>query len=121
VNRRITEVRQAPDPEILEAADDGRLVDLAMYRALLNPALEKNKQRYEQDVDAVARERALRWVDELHEKVAEAELVLATLGGFVDEHSLGSAAVNSTAIKLGEAREHLPVLRQAVRDMEQGS
>ena len=100
-----------PDPEILEAADGGRLVDLAMHRAEFGRDAGPS-------IDASARERAMRWVDELHEKVAEGELALATIGGFVGEHSLGGAAVNSVAIKLGEAREQLPVLRQAVRDME---
>ena len=102
-----------PDPEILEAADNGCVVDLAMHRAEI--------AHDEPATDAVARERGLGRIDRLGEKIAEAELELATIGGFIGERSLGSAAVNSIAIKLGEAREQLPVLRQAVRDMEQGS
>jgi hypothetical protein len=108
--------------EVLEAADDGRLVDLAMYRALRGPAREIDHDDDENPpIDAVARERAEDEVAELHGRISEAESVLNWLAGFVGEEGPGSAAVNSAGIKLGEVREQLPVIRQAVRDMEQDS
>jgi hypothetical protein len=108
-----------PDPEILEAADDGRLVDLAIYRALHGPAREIDHDN--PPIDAVALDRAEGRISQLHDKVAEAEAVLSWLAGFVGEFNLGSAAVNSAGIKLGEVREQLPAIRRAVRDMESGS
>ena len=108
-----------PDPEILEAADDGRLVDLAMYRALQGPALEIDHDA--PPIDDVARERAEDEIAELHGRISEAESILNWLGGFVGDRSVGSAAINSAGIKLGEVREQLPVMRQAVRDLECGS
>jgi hypothetical protein len=117
--------------EAREQADAGVRIALAQLAEQIDkgaPALEKTEKRRRQTlvdddpaIDLEARERALTWITELHEKIAGAELLLATLGGFMGQRSLGAAAVNSTAIKLGEAREQLPVLRQAVRDMEQGS
>jgi hypothetical protein len=109
-------VSRVPDPEILEAADDGRLVDLAMYRALQGPALEIDHDY--PPIDAVAREKAEAEIGELDARIAEAEATLSWLSGFVGDQGLGATAVNSAGIKLGEVREQLPVLRQVVRDME---
>jgi len=107
-----------PDPEILEAADDGRLVDLAMYRALQGSAREIDHDN--PPIDAVALEKAEDEIAELHGRISEAESSLSWLAGFIGDGP-GIAAVNSSGIKLGEVREQLPVLRQAVRDMEQTS
>ena len=108
-----------PDAEILEAADDGRLVDLAMFRALQGPSAAIDHDN--PPIDRVARERAEDEIAELHGRVSEAESILSYLAGFLGEGNLGIAAVNSAGIKLGEVREQLPVMRQAVRDLECGS
>ncbi|HEY6731931.1 MAG TPA: hypothetical protein VI039_13025 [Solirubrobacterales bacterium] len=108
-----------PDAEILEAADDGRLVDLAMYRALQGSALEIDHDN--PPIDEVACERAEEEIAELHGRVSEAESILRWLAGFLGEGNLGIAAVNSAGIKLGEVREQLPVMRQAVRNLERCS
>lgn len=103
-------------PDVMEAADDGRLVDLAMYRALHGRALADDPL-----IDATARERAEEWISAFAQKVGEAEAMLAAVGGFVGEGSLGAAAVGRAGVKLGEAREQYPAMLQAVRDMEAAS
>lgn len=103
-------------PDVMEAADDGRLVDLAMYRALHGRALADDPP-----IDATARERAEQWIADFAQKVGEAEAMLAAIGGFVGEGSLGAAAVGRAGVKLGEAREQYPAMLQAVRDMERAS
>jgi hypothetical protein len=68
-------------------------------------------------IDCQARERAEGWLSELSEHIGKAELLLATLGGFCDE-GLGQAIVGAMGLSVGEVREQIPALRQAVRDME---
>jgi hypothetical protein len=94
-------------------------VDLAEYRALHGPAPEIEHDS--EPIDDIALERAEEEIGKLHPKIAEAEGVLSWLAGFLNERSSGMAAVNSSGIKLGEVREQLPVLRQAVRDRERCS
>lgn len=69
-------------------------------------------------IDRVARERAEGWVSELGQRISEAELTLATVGGFVADSPLGGAAAGAVASNLESAREQIATLRQVVRDLE---
>jgi hypothetical protein len=68
-------------------------------------------------IDAQARQRALRWVSDLSQAIGEAEGVLATLKGVVDDDSLGSAIVGAIGISATQIRQQVPALRQAIRDI----
>lgn len=69
-------------------------------------------------IDRQARERAEGWVSDLATKVDEAEAILATLSGFVEEGTLAFAAVGRAGVKAGEMREQIPAIRQAIRDRD---
>jgi hypothetical protein len=67
-----------------------------------------------------ARATAEDWVTDLTHDIAQIELGLVKLGGLFDE-GLPQAVVGSLSILAGELRERLPALRQAARDVGEGS
>ncbi len=103
-------------PEILEAADDGHLVDMAMYRAMRGRGAAPVDE--DSPIDAEALAFAERRIADFAQKVGEAETILASIGGFVWGNPLGDAAVGRAGIKLGEAREQYLTLLEVVRDLE---
>jgi hypothetical protein len=70
-------------------------------------------------IDRQARERAEGWITELGQKIGEAESLLSTLQGFVGGDSLPAGAVASAGRHAEAIRDQLPILRQAVRDLEE--
>jgi hypothetical protein len=75
-----------------------------------------DRERGSAVIDKQAQERAEGWVFDLGQKLDEAELVLATLGGFCDG-DLSRSVVGAIGISVTEAKQQMPALRQAVRDI----
>lgn len=99
--------------DIVERVDNGRR--LAPIECA--PPLDHDNP----PIDTVARERAEGWISDFAQKLAEAEAALATISGFIGDGSAGTVPVGRAGIKIGEAREEIPALRQAVRAMERES
>lgn len=57
-----------------------------------------------------------RLISAFAQQIDVAETILGILGARVEEHSLAAAVVGRSGIKLGELREQLPALREALSD-----
>lgn len=67
--------------------------------------------------DRKAVETAEGWITELADRIDLALLQLSALKGFCKDEPLPQALVGAMGIDLGRARQQLPALRQALRDM----
>lgn len=68
-------------------------------------------------LDRKAVETAEGWITELADQIDQAELLLSDLTGFFDGEPLPQALVGAMALSISEARQQLPALRQALRDL----
>lgn len=67
--------------------------------------------------DRKAVETAEGWITELSDLIDVTLIQLTALQGFFKDEPLPQALVGAMAIDLGRAREHVPALRQALRDL----
>lgn len=92
--------------EAYEARDDGHRTAVAERVEIVDPIDTQIRKTYE------AR------IEDFEAKLRAAQAILGSFQGFVDERTLGAAAVNSAAGKVDEALQQGAVLRQVVRDLD---
>jgi hypothetical protein len=96
--------------EIAEATDNGRRL----------ASVEQLHPEPPVSIDAVAKETAERWLSDVYLRLDQAESLLSMLGSFMGEETLGGSVVGSIGNDLGELREKLPSVREALKGLEGG-